>query len=79
MTSSNTLMLNTLENSAVSVCRNVSVMSENNTVISYKDASFGVSFFYIFRFFRFCFYYFYYFVLYFKNSTAKRKISEVYP
>ncbi len=62
---------NTAGNSAVSVCRNSSVMPKNNSVIGYsfKDASFGVSFFNFFRFFGFSYYYFY-FTLFSKCSTA---------
>ena len=72
----NSLKLNMLEEcSAVSVCRNSSVMPENNTAMKFgfKDTSFGVSFFGFFRFFVFCFYYFYYYAIYSKGSTAYLK------
>lgn len=70
MLSMNSLKLNTVNSSAVSVCRNSSVMPENNSVNIFEDTSFGVSFFNIFRFFGFSFYYLYY-TLFLKCSTAR--------
>ncbi len=58
-----------------SVCRNASVMSENNCGFSFGDTSFEVSFFNIFRFFYFCYYYFYYMI---NSGTAKIKADKVY-
>ena len=74
MSGNSTVKNNMLENiSAASVCRNASVMPENDSAFSFKDTSFEVSFFNIFRFFYFCFYYFK-----MESSTAKIKADKVY-
>ena len=76
MSGAKNVKLNMLNVSAMaSVCRNASVMPENNCGFSFMDTSFEVSFFNIFRFFYFCYYYFYYMI---NSSTAKIKADKVY-
>jgi len=64
---------------AVSVCRNASAMPENKSYFSFKDTSFGVSFFAFYRFFGFCFYFYYYFAKLIKSSTAFPKADKEFP
>lgn len=72
--------MNMLENIlAASLCRNASVMSVNNNVSDFEDASFGVSFFDFFRFFGTFFYYFYYYALFSICGTAKLKTEMLNP